>query len=150
MGHTGLVVDPLDPTEEARKLEERARKESGPVKNTFDLEQFTVFDAQAGYRGKGKWLTVDKWGAVVVSSEIGKVLPSEATVELRLNRKGTILIMRESPTGLPAKVIYSKRGMARRIACYLLKKALLDLGVTLPVRFAATWDPELGAWVGKR
>lgn len=148
---TGLAVDPLDPAEEAAKLEERKKQESGPVKTSLALEEFMAFEASSSQNRRGKWLSVNIRGEVIVSHEIGKVLPPEAIVELLLNQAGTILVMRESPTGMLARIIYLKgRGMARRIICHPLKKALLDLGVTLPARFAATWSEEHKAWVGKR
>lgn len=148
--HAGLVPS-YDPAEEAKKLEERKQKESGPVKTSLALEEFVTFEASSSQNRRGKWLSVNGRGEVIVSHEIGKTLPPEAAIELRLNRAGTILVMKESPTGMPARIIYLKdRGMARRIVCHPLKKALLDLEVTLPVRFAATWDEELRAWVGRR
>lgn len=149
MVHTGLA--PYDPADEVDKLEERKQKESGPVKTSLDLNEFLVFNGKDAFQGRrGKWLTVDKMGGVVVTHEIGKTLPVEAMVELRLNRRGNILVMKEAPGGLPAKPIYPKRGMARRIPCAALKKTLLELGVTLPARFVAEWDEELKAWVGRR
>ena len=38
----------------------------------------------------------------------------------------------------------------REIYCQRLIDTLIAQGVELPLRFEATWDQELGAWVGRR
>lgn len=51
---------PLDPTEEDRKLQERARLESGPVKTTLDLDSFIVFKADLPGGTCGRWCSINE------------------------------------------------------------------------------------------
>lgn len=129
----------------------RKREESGPVKETLDLSQFIRFDkSSAGYQGtKGKWFGVDVRGKVYISHEIGRHFEAGTKVEFYLNKKGTILVMRESEKGLPL-ALTGKKSMAKWVSCRALKKTLEKIGVKIPVRFDAEWNEELQAWVGRR
>lgn len=132
------------------KPKEMGEPEAGPVKTTLDLSCFTRFGRKE-YRGqKGRWIKVNPNGEIVISNSIGKELPDDADVELFLNKKGTILVMKkcEKGRGLPLGKVRGCR--TRRTNCGKLKKVLLDLGLKLPVKFITEWDEELKAWAGKR
>ncbi len=139
--------------EEEDKLERRKRAESGPVTTKLDLTQFTVFNRDTVlFRGRrGKWISVTATGEVFFSHEIGKNCADSAKFEVLLNRKGTILIVRENPQkGFPSRPSSAKKTRSKLVSCSAVKNALIKLGVKLPVRFYAEWDEELKAWVGKR
>jgi len=131
-----------------RPLETEPEQPSSPVKTTLDLSCFTRFSAQIGQGRRGKWMSVNKRAEVTISHEIGLTLPEEVTVEFFLNRKGTILAMKQSVDGIALRKPTKTR--SRKATCRALMETLLDLGVVLPVRFATEWDPELQAWVGRR
>lgn len=132
-------------------LERRKKAESGPVKETLDLNQFTRFNIKSSkYRGRsGVWLSVDTRGDVGISHEIGKNYQPGTTVEFFLNKKGTILVMRPASDGIPMRN-YCRKSGAKKCCCKALRNTLRDLGVELPVRFWARWDEQLQAWVGRR
>lgn len=139
IAHTGLASS-YDPAEEAEKLEERKRQESGPVKQTLALDEFVTFSSQEKSGRGSKVVTITARGEVLISRAL--ILPLETRVELLLNRRGNILVMRESPKGIPFKM--------QRGCCTALKNALVSAGAELPVKFVMEWDEELGAWVGRR
>ncbi len=128
--------------------QEPEQASGGPVKTTLDLSCFIWFNGQRSQGRRGKWMSIGVRGEVSISHEIGKELPEDTRVEFFLNKKGTILVMREKLNGLHVR--QTKKSEARRVSCTSLKNTLLDLGVQLPARFVAEWEPELQAWVGRR
>jgi len=138
--------------EEESRLERRIREEAGPVRTTLDLSNFLVFNKSSQRATKGEfWIKVDSKGGVYLSHEIGKQVNWER-VEILLNRKGTIIVVREG--GDEGLKLYGEghgnRTKAKRAGCTALAHTLKKLGVQLPVKFKAEYDPELQAWVGRR
>lgn len=135
---------------EDKHLEERMRQESGPVKTTLDLSQFMVFNRNSYQRGTAA-LTVKACGRVYISSALGAKLKLGAKVEFLLNRKGTILVMREAKDGF---TIYRGHGherlQAKAVSCRALARTLKEMGAEFPVRFRVEWDDDLQAWVGRK
>lgn len=70
----------------------------------------------------------------------------------KIVNRGTILVMREEPDGMPLTKMYktTQRSLMRRCTCREIARALEQAGVKLPARFIAEWDEELQAWVGRR
>lgn len=137
-GRLAIIDEPAKEPEQA----------NGPVKTTLDLSCFIKFDGQKSQGRRGKWMSMGVRGELGISHEIGKTLPESAMAEFYLNRKGTILVMRESINGIPLRK--TNKSEARKAFCHALKVKLQELGVKLPARFIAEWDAELGAWVGRR
>jgi len=140
--------------ERERELEEKKARHSGPVKEKIDLSLFECFNITTChmYRTRhGLWITVSKNGEVRISHEIGKHYEVGATVELLLNRAGTILVMRESRNGFALKASESdnKKSLSKRFNCKDISTALEKKGIQLPVRFVVNWDDDLKAWVGR-
>jgi predicted HTH domain antitoxin len=114
----------------------------------LDLSAFRVFNWLSTKTRYGKWITVGKRG-ISISWEIARDLRPGALVEFYLSPEGKILVMRECLNGLVVRGGNSKN-RSKEISCKALSKALMDLGVCLPVRFMTEWDEKLQAWVGRR
>lgn len=148
------VIVPLEvpvAREEESRLERRIREETRPVKTTLDLSSFAVFNRTCQKVVKGEpWIRVDSKGGVYLSHEIGQQVNWER-VEILLNPKGTIIVVRESDEkGLKLYRERATKTKAKRTNCSALACTLKQLGVELPVKFKAEYDPELQAWVGRR
>lgn len=141
----GPAVGTGSAPEEEGYWAKRAREESGPVKTMLDLTEFIRFSQSAPRGGFIKVSSSD----ITISHGIGKNYEPGAMVELLLNKKGTILVMRETQKGMPLRLAGPKSS-AKRVSCRELINTLKALGVELPVRFYAEWDEELKAWVGRR
>lgn len=120
---------------------------AGPVKTSLDLSQFIMFNGQKTRGRRGKWMSVNTRGDITISDEIGREIKGEMA-KFYLNRKGTILVMKESLDGI--RLRHDKRSNARHASCTPLKNKLIELGVKPVARFVAEWDEELKAWVGRR
>lgn len=134
----------------SEELESLKHEKSGPVKTTFDLKRFTVFDGASGIGRREKWITVRLDGRIYLSHEIGKTFPPEVKLEALLNSPGNIILVRESRKGITVRSAYRGHSQARAFRCHALKERLVNLGVNLPVRFIAEWDDEQKMWVGRR
>ena len=154
MKRRSSVISELDlPYDRAAEVQAEitdAAAKSGPVKTSLDLGSFLRFDGKNSQGRKGKWLNVNNNGGVTISSEIGKALSDGALVELLLNRRGTILVLRESLQGISFRRTHSKRSHGCQVSCKALKAQLMEMDIPLPVRFVAEWDEDLRAWVGRR
>ena len=140
--------------EEESRLEKRIREESGPVKTWLDLSEFMVFGA-GRYKATSQsehWITISPRGDVRLSSRLGAHFQNGERIEVLLNRKGTILVLRPAPTGLSfrAERPEGKKTQAKRVCCKALAEKLKELGISLPARFRAEWNDELQLWVGRR
>lgn len=145
-----LAAAPVDPfDEEDRKLQERARAESGPVKTTLDLDSFIVFKTDFPGGHCGRWCSIDKQGCIRISSAVGREITTDG-IELRINKVGTILAIRavsreglkiHHPNGHGSKAILAK--------CKAAARHLEECGISLPARYELEWDDELKVWVGR-
>lgn len=146
----GAVPDPRATSEAVEKeLERRVREESGPVKTVLDLSEFICFSQSATRGARGEFIRVSSKD-VTISHGIGKNYEPGTRVELLLNRKGTILVVREAKKGGMPLRAFGPKSKAKRVACRELINTLKTLGVELPAKFYAYWDEELKAWVGRR
>lgn len=146
---------PIKPEEAKEYLDERVRKESRPVRTKLDLEFFKRFAAKdQSLRGRhtGKWFRIGKRGDITLTNALSREFEDGAKVGVYVNNKGSILVMKEEEDGIPLTRMYktSPRSMMRRCSCKEIGRALEQAGVTLPARFMAEWDADLGAWVGRR
>lgn len=130
----------FDPDTSQERIAKRLEEETRPVRQTLALDEFVAFSSQEKSGRGSKVVTITARGEVLISRAL--ILPLETRVELLLNRRGNILVMRESPKGIPFKM--------QRGCCTALKNALVSAGAELPVKFVMEWDEELGAWVGRR
>lgn len=141
--------------EERRKLEEKARKESGTVSTKLDLSLFRRFDASnqaIRNRRDSNWFYIDNRGNINLTVSLSEKFKDGAKVAIYLNQKCTLMVVREEPNGIPL-VKLSKaapRRSIRRCTCREIARMLEQAGVKLPTRFVAAWDDELKAWVGRR
>ncbi|HHY45742.1 MAG TPA: hypothetical protein GX506_00380 [Firmicutes bacterium] len=141
-----LAAAPVDPfDEEDRKLQERARAESGPVKTTLDLSSFIKFEP--GRSIKGKWLSVNTRGEVRISHEISKQIQT-GCIELLMNAVGTIVVIREVERGGFKLWSVGKNGAAC-LTCRAAKRHLIGRGIKIPARYELEWDESLQVWVGR-
>ncbi len=143
-----IITEAAVPVAHEDNLEEEAKTKSGPVTTKLDLSQFYKFDGQKSQGQRGKWMSMGVRGEISISHEIGRTLPDDAKAEFFLNRKGTILVMRESVNGISLRK--TRKSESRRAGCHALKIKMQELGIQFPARFVAEWDPELRAWVGRR
>jgi hypothetical protein len=138
-GRLAIIGEPQGPEPEA---------EPGPVKTKLDLSLFDKFDGQSVQGKRGKWMSMNVRGDITISHDIGKTLPEDAIVEFYLNRKGNILVMRQSLNGIA--LCKATRSESRRVSCIALKTRMQELDIKLPARYVTKWDEELRAWVGRR
>ena len=132
--------------EEDRKLQERARAESGPVKTTLDLNSFIVFGP--GYRkSTGKWLSIDSRGGIRISHDVCQQIQSEC-IEFRMNIAGTIVAFRPIESG-GLKLRPGRASQASCTTCRAAKRHLEERGITIPARYELEWNDELQVWVGR-
>ncbi|SMB97990.1 hypothetical protein SAMN00808754_2061 [Thermanaeromonas toyohensis ToBE] len=98
------------------------------------------------------WITISPRGDVRLSSLLGANFQDGERIELLLNKKGTILVLRPAPTGLRFRMERpkGKKTQAKRVCCRALAEKLKELGISLPTRFRAEWNDELQLWVGRR
>lgn len=124
---------------------------SGPVATRLDLSQFTVYDSSKAGQRRGKWVRVAANGAIVFSNELGAHYESGSAVELMVNRKGTIIVVRDATTGkgLVLREDHPGRTKAKRTSCSALARQLQEAGIELPAKYRAAWDDELKAWVAR-
>ncbi|MGL5512581.1 MAG: hypothetical protein ACRDBM_04990 [Sporomusa sp.] len=123
-----------------------------PCKTTLNLKEFTKFDARNSRLNQGAYIRICK-DNITISAVIGQKYTSEDKVSLFINKKGNILVMQSDPSENGLK-IRSQQGrgasLSKFIACRALVKHAKALGLELPLRFLATYDEELQAWVGRR
>lgn len=141
----------VDANSHRENLEQRVKEETKPVKTTLDLSLFTVFNAESRKRKAGLWMGVNQKGEVYLYEDLAEQIKAEY-VELLLNKKGNILVLREADEqkGLKLRWVKPERTGAKAVYCRELAVRLKELGVQLPVKFKVEYDPELNVWVGKR
>jgi len=117
-------------------------------KFTLDLNEFVKFDATNSRLNQGSYIRVTK-DKVTISSVVGQNLKINEEVELLINKKGNIIILRKSENGLKIKS-QAKHTTSKFIACKAVIRYLLKMDVQLPANFNSEWDDDLHAWVGRR
>ena len=138
------VISGPSPFDTVRRDAKRESFAFANTKTSIDLSCFKTFDRQlGGAKVKAKYtiISAGKHGIHVGRSlglEVGK------NYKIYLNNKATILVLQEAEDG-------HKLSVRRRMYCQAMQDELAGMdGVKLPLRFEAAWDPELGAWVGRR
>lgn len=150
----------IEPEESRKHLDERVKKESGPVKTKLDLSLFEAFGADEQSRQgshNAMWVKVDKRGNIIFTDAFSRNFPEGAKVMIYLNPKGNIMVIREEEGGMPLQYLYSEKArtkiksQAKRCGAARIARALTAKSVNLPARFMIEgWDDELKAWVGRR
>lgn len=137
------------------KKEERTRPEpAGEVRTTIDLSLCERFaSAHSGARVKDAFISVTRRHQVYMGGLVGASFKPGDRIACYLSPDGSILALRKEDDGIPCRPAPMKRGkdskMAKVFACAALVHALERRGLTLAVRYDATWDEHLKAWVGR-
>ncbi|MBP2638289.1 MAG: hypothetical protein H6Q72_4196 [Firmicutes bacterium] len=128
---------------------EKKQEESfNACKVKLNLNDFIKFDATNSRLSQGSYIRVTK-DKVTISSVVGNHFKNNEEVELLINKKGNIILLRKARNGLKVKPQGSKT-TSKFVACKAVIRYLLNMAVQLPAQYNAEWDDELQAWVGRR
>lgn len=120
-------------------------------KSWIDMTDFLVFDANAA-RGQNHSpiITVGKKGCIYLSPVIGQTIQPESRWVVLVAKNGTTLVLRQSDKGIVVRADAGKKNGAKLLTCGAIEKALIGMGLAIPVRYDARWDDAAKAWVGRR
>jgi hypothetical protein len=123
--------------------------EAGKVLTKLDLTAFIKFDASNAGTKDSYTISVLKRGQVTVSAAVGKGYDLGTKLEVLVNRKGNIIIVRPSNNGIACHS-NGAGSKSKALSCKSVINYFLDNGIELPARFRAEYDEALQAWVGRK
>jgi len=134
-----------------RRIIKTGSEESSPVNTALDLSEFLVFDASnsAGNR-ECHTITISKIGKVNLSAAIGAKYQTGTKLEVLVNKKCNIIIVRPSNNGIACRPNGGQQTQGKQIACKSLLHHLEPLKIPLPLRFKAEFNANINGWVGRK
>jgi len=134
-----------------RRIIKTGSEESSPINTALDLSEFLVFDASnsAGNR-ECHTITISKIGKVNLSAAIGAKYQTGTKLEVLVNKKCNIIIIRPSNNGIACRPNGGQQTQGKQIACKSLLHHLEPLKIPLPLRFKAEFDANINGWVGRK
>jgi len=126
-----------------------SRLEPSKVNSSFDLAEFEVFDATNVGASESHTINVLKRGAITLSAAIGSGIELGTRLEVLVNKKGNIIVIRKAINGIACRPNGS-RTKSKFLACKAILKHFEKNDIELPVKFRAEYDENMQAWVGRR
>lgn len=140
----------VDNTRRTKTASAKDARPEAPVRTTFDLSTFIVFNAANSAAAKDSMIIgVTRSGKVTLSAAIGAKYDANAKLEVPINQPATILVIRQSNNGISCRP-NGRNTAGKLVACKALTNMLMEKKIELPLRFRAKWDESVQGFVGKR
>lgn len=134
----------------ARQSGKAAPANDLPMHTALDLSEFTVFNASNSIGSRdSKTITIGKSGRVTLSSSIGATFDVGTKIEILINKKANIVVVRQSDNGITCR-LNGGQTQGKVFTCKALFHHLEDSKIELPAKFRAEYDKEIQSWVGRR
>jgi hypothetical protein len=136
---------------DTKTFAEESRQKSGPVKSKLLLTEFELWDktkvkhsTPPPPKAKPK-IIISKY--MIFSASLAKLIDKTKTYEFLTNKRGNIIIMRESEKGFLLRNCY--RGTLR-LGFKQFAEIIRERNPGIKyIHFIMEWDEGLNAWVGK-
>jgi len=133
-----------------RRAVKPADIDSSPVNTALDLSEFIIFNASNSTGNRECYaITISKAGKVKLSAAVGAKYQTGTKLEVLVNKKCNIIIVRPSDNGISCRP-NGGQTQGKQISCKALLRHLEPLKMSLPLRFKAEFDAKLNGWVGRK